>query len=96
MEFEGLLLCEHHFEEVGAREHRDRWDEIDLCLEMWLTVAHGWENETLLRLLECARLGSEIERESELQALKSAAKAGRRQHRRKRIGNHHGRRTHGL
>ncbi len=47
-EFEDLFLCEHHFEETGVREHRDRWEEIDLCLEMWLTAAQGWENETLL------------------------------------------------
>ncbi len=75
--FGRVPLCEQHFKEVAASERTAHWEEVDLLLEAWLSVAGSWGNETLLRLLRYARLEADTEREVERGFLESAARAGR-------------------
>ena len=76
-EFEGVLLCERHIEEVEAREEREHWEEVDLYLDMWLKIARARSNATLSRFLWYAQLEAKVERECERKALERAVRAGR-------------------
>jgi hypothetical protein len=76
-EFGCVLLCERHFEEAEARERIEHWEEVDLCLDMWLKIAHVRSNATLSRLLRYAQLEAKAEREYGRKALERAVKAGR-------------------
>jgi hypothetical protein len=76
-EFEGVLLCERHIEEVEVREEREHWEEVALYLDMWLKIARARSNATLSRFLRYAQLEAKAERECERKALERAVRAGR-------------------